>query len=864
MSELVDQDGRVVRLDDPAEAQAAVASGQLGLRADKEANLVNADGKVVVFDDTSAAAELLADPSSGYRLASNDEVAADIERAEFSDIGSKAAALGEGALAGGTLGGYDLAVQGGLLGDNFAADSRARAEHSSGYRTAGEIGGIIASSLATGGAGGAASGALKGASMAGKAARLASAPARGALALGRGAEGLAARALGQGGKSLLGKVTAKGAQMGVGGAVEGALFGAGQEVSRASLDRTIFENPDLAAERIAMGAKNGALMGGAFGGGLGAGGAAVTHGAGKVAAFAKKAFNAESVETFIQGQAGQRSVKAAMGGRNAKALRKLTKRAPGGTKLRPVEEQGQWMLDKGIVTATSTGDDIAGAAARVRRESGEAMEALVKRADEASAGSGINASALADDIMSKVDNFASNPVFKTEGKRLMKDLEPILEHLRTGEVSKIGLRVEDASMSFDDLWTLRRNMDEKASRASKMGNDLNPFQDQIEEVRGVIEDAFSKAGDDALAGTGDDFAKQWQGSKEDYARSVWADETAQNAVERDLNNRFFSASDYGMGSSLGMGTALAGGSGGASLAVGMVSGMVHNVMRERGSAFLAGTLDALGRARSGAGAAQAKAGQLAVRNAADGVLGRVVGGAKRVSKASREGGTYLGVRFKSDRDAAAYQELSRRVSEMSAPDSEHRQAGKQTGAASVQASMGASLDALAARQADYLSGKVRPTHNQVGDGTFSHTRPPRVSPADVKALKQAVERVENPQTVLDKAAAGKLRRDDVEALKAVYPAVYEDLRQTVMDGLSEAETLPAYQERVQLGLLLDLPTDPTLEPGFVARTQQGAQEANAQQDQGGKMAPAVTPGNAKAPSKTAEMYGTRTERLAGG
>ena len=64
---------------------------------------------------------------------------------------------------------------------------------------------------------------------------------------------------------------------------------------------------------------------------------------------------------------------------------------------------------------------------------------------------------------------------------------------------------------------------------------------------------------------------------------------------------------------------------------------------------------------------------------------------------------------------------------------------------------------------------------------------------------------------IDDARRGKLRTEGVEALKVVYPTIYEGLRAQVHAAIAEKGERLSYQDRLRLGRLLDLPTDPSLE-----------------------------------------------------
>jgi len=139
---------------------------------------------------------------------------------------------------------------------------------------------------------------------------------------------------------------------------------------------------------------------------------------------------------------------------------------------------------------------------------------------------------------------------------------------------------------------------------------------------------------------------------------------------------------------------------------------------------------------------------------------------------------------------------------------------------------------------------------------------PEVSRTEAEEWLRRADAVEDPMSVLDDLAKGTLSHEAVDALKEVYPATYEQLQSTVMDQMAEAaadgKTLP-YGERIQLGVLLDVPTDPTLDPELMLGVQSliGQDE---QQKQAGAQPGGVDPHPKKAPD-IAGAFRTGSEKL---
>lgn len=147
--------------------------------------------------------------------------------------------------------------------------------------------------------------AAEGGGLLARAANLVGAAPRAVAAAGRLAEGAAtlggerAMALGLGAR-----IIQRSAPAAVGGATEGALWGAGDEISDAAID-----NHELTAERLWAAAGKGALMGGATGGLLGAGGEILSTGARSALGTLK----GESIADYAERKSGEAAFRAAGG-----------------------------------------------------------------------------------------------------------------------------------------------------------------------------------------------------------------------------------------------------------------------------------------------------------------------------------------------------------------------------------------------------------------------------------------------------------------------------------------------------------------------------------------------------------------------
>jgi hypothetical protein len=102
--------------------------------------------------------------------------------------------------------------------------------------------------------------------------------------------------------------------------------------------------------------------------------------------------------------------------------------------------------------------------------------------------------------------------------------------------------------------------------------------------------------------------------------------------------------------------------------------------------------------------------------------------------------------------------------------------------------------------------------------------PWKPSAAEMAKWAAYVRAVEDPASVLEDAAGGRLTPEGVEALSAVYPSLLADLRGRVLGMVAEHPRRLDYQQRLSLGLLLGLDLDESMTPAVVASLQQMHQQ----------------------------------------
>ena len=102
-----------------------------------------------------------------------------------------------------------------------------------------------------------------------------------------------------------------------------------------------------------------------------------------------------------------------------------------------------------------------------------------------------------------------------------------------------------------------------------------------------------------------------------------------------------------------------------------------------------------------------------------------------------------------------------------------------------------------------------------------------LSEQEIYKFKKYLRAIQKPMSILEDLQRGTLSRESVEAVKFVYPNLYEKIHSTVYDELSKKgrEGKPEYKQRLQLNILMGIPTDTALVPEYLMEHQQLYKEA---------------------------------------
>jgi hypothetical protein len=116
------------------------------------------------------------------------------------------------------------------------------------------------------------------------------------------------------------------------------------------------------------------------------------------------------------------------------------------------------------------------------------------------------------------------------------------------------------------------------------------------------------------------------------------------------------------------------------------------------------------------------------------------------------------------------------------------------------------IDPLASQMINYKNSKWEP------------------SDFELSKFERYVSAAENPAKVFDDMARGRISPEAVETLKELHPIAFERLQAKVLDAIMEPNASLTYAQRVHIGTIFDVPTDPTMAPTFIASMQAQFQE----------------------------------------
>jgi hypothetical protein len=120
------------------------------------------------------------------------------------------------------------------------------------------------------------------------------------------------------------------------------------------------------------------------------------------------------------------------------------------------------------------------------------------------------------------------------------------------------------------------------------------------------------------------------------------------------------------------------------------------------------------------------------------------------------------------------------------------------------------LETLAARKVEFLAAKLprRPDLSPIQTGP-DHWQP---SDMEMRTFARYVAAAEDPDSIVDRLAAGSITPEDAEVMREVYPEKYAQITAHIAAHLPELRASLPYQRRLALSIFSGVPVDPAMHP----------------------------------------------------
>jgi hypothetical protein len=912
---LYDKNGNPVEVPDNQVAQ-ALATGQLGLPRDARPTFIKPTGEVVSLDADPA--KIIQAIGAGYQIETPEQARERMLQVEYGGTGGQMAAAALGAARALSFGASDWVAKALGAEETVKGLKAANPEASIG----GEWAGLGAALLTPGGA-----------AKAGKLFSKIGAPVRGVAKLGKKTEQMALRALGGAKGGTVRQALAKGASLGVGSGVEGAIYGAGQWASDAALG-----DAELTAESLMGYAQTGALWGAGIGGALGSGSEILRRGIGSGRAFATK--GAKSIRKMWETARGRKALPGvdaaleeilekpgvwdeAMGrmiGEDPAALTSLRKspeklkKATQSLKIR--DDAAREVSSLRNIARKAEDDVISVSRGRMKKD---VMAEIASQGDEMAAA--IKAQNLIDDLRVDLDDMLSRPGeygFTATTRKMNKILDATEERMRKTLFSKepgAGGRLFNELDQFKrDLGNLRSKMNRVRDPGSLEYAAMDRFSDMYMKIREPLESealwgaraaqmqravnekwtAFLRKSKfkkryrlDRMAGevdwgkqSADEGAKLWEADPgemrkfiddmgspradldlehfrgqaqlkdelmDEISRHYDLGERAESlTVAKDANAKIKRIVDE-MEETVGLQNQLSdivqassamsavvpagiGGIGGFMVGgpLGAMAGVLLSPLSNPGR--LLHLKAAFHRMKEGFQLELAKSLSGYIKTAKSAAKGGVGFARKAYVPASM---SVLENSFwgdKKDRSKDRYEAFNKRYRELSEFMSNPSKAIEK---------MGKNLDGIheaAPEVAEQMAVKAMQAANFLMEKSpkplsrdFLMEEDWRPSDVDLAKWERYVAAVQDPTELLKELQAGMLSVETVEAVRAIYPRLYEQIVTHLAEEIPMLREKLPYDDRVQLSILFNLPVEESMNNDFVATMQSIAQMETAQQ-----------------------------------
>jgi len=141
-------------------------------------------------------------------------------------------------------------------------------------------------------------------------------------------------------------------------------------------------------------------------------------------------------------------------------------------------------------------------------------------------------------------------------------------------------------------------------------------------------------------------------------------------------------------------------------------------------------------------------------------------------------------------------------------------ASRLSGVGAMDPALADQMESIAVRRIEYLAAKL-PRRPDALAGTFG---PDRWRPSDMEiaSFARTAAAVEDPHSVLERVLDASITPEDADALRSVYPELFNEQRASIIERIPELRESLSYQRRLALSIFFDAPVDPSMDPRVVA------------------------------------------------
>lgn len=351
-------------------------------------------------------------------------------------------------------------------------------------------------------------------------------PTRMVNGAGEAVEGFVRGVIGREAETALGRIAQDAIVKGARGAMEGGIYGLGNEVGHQFLQ----DDPDLSAERLKAAWFNGALLGGGFGAATGA------LGRGAKEAIDRVVGN-EGIAKFLSDKAGEHMWHAAGGTKTMTA--QAEKYAGGTAKVGNLIRQDAEQL---MGRTPRTREEMAELAGLMLEKHNKSLDAVLNRLDDGTA----NVEMRLKDVIKHVEKFENELKDRAAPRGpLTKFKEDIIEALEardplTGDIDL------NKKLTFKQLREFRRTADEASKFES---TNPNAVREAFRQVRHAFESEIESAAEPLLNKAGGSLLKDYKLAKAGYQAGKMLERASASGVAAGKTNQFYSLTDkiFGIG-----------------------------------------------------------------------------------------------------------------------------------------------------------------------------------------------------------------------------------------------------------------------------------------------------------------------------